>query len=312
MADLLFSINAVAPLFLIVVLGYLLKTKGFFDDGFVKASTKVCFYVALPCLLFLNIMQSDFRADFDLPLTLLCVGGTLVCAALLCLIAPRFIRDHYSSSAFIQTSFHSNSVLLGLPFIYNLVGQPGIIKTAAVLVFMVPLLNILSVLVLSGNAQQGAGKAIMLKKVLANPLVIAAFLGILCSLLPFKLPQMLKTPMGYMSDMAMPLALFTLGASVNFRGEQAKLRLALLSALIKLIVIPVAAVLVACRMGFGPVQMAVILAMFAGPPAVACFPLAFQMGADESLTSQAIVLGTGFSALTMFGFVFVLRVLGYL
>ena len=311
MEELLFSLNAVVPLFLIVVLGFVFKNRGFIDDTFVEASTKVCFYVALPCLLFLNILQSDFRADFDLPLTSLCVGGTMVSLALLWLITPRFIRNVSSSSAFIQTSFHSNSVLLGLPFIYNLVGQPGITKTAVVLIFMVPLLNILSVLVLYKNKQQGVGKAMLFKNICANPLIIAAVLGIICSFFPLKPPQLLITPLGYMSDMAMPLALFTLGASVHFRGEQAKLRLALISVLIKLTVLPIAVVLVACRMGFDPVQMAVILAMFAGPPAVACFPLAFQMGADHQLTSQAIVVGTGFSALTMFGFVFILRVMGF-
>ncbi|MCL1976098.1 MAG: AEC family transporter [Firmicutes bacterium] len=312
MTDLLFSLNAVVPLFLIVVLGFVLKTVKFIDDDFVNTGTKICFYVALPCLLFLNIMQSDFKADFDLPLALLCVGGTFILAVILRLFTPYFVKEIYVSSAFIQTSFHANTVLLGLPFIYNLVGQPGLTKTAALLIFMVPLLNILAVLILSENNQQGAGFAMLLKKLFGNPLLIAAVLGIICSLLNFNPPQLVKAPFGYMSDMAMPLALFTLGASVHFRTERTKLRLALISVIIKLIIIPLAAVFIAIRLGFDKVQMAVTLAMFAGPPAVSCFPMAFQMGADHQFTSQAIVLGTAFASITMFAFVFILRSLGFL
>lgn len=311
MEDLMFSLNAVTPLFLIVLLGYVLKRRGFIDDAFVNTATRVCFFVALPCMLFLTIMQSDFGEAFDAPLTLLSVGGTLVSLALLRLFTPFFIKDISVSSAFIQTSFHANSVLLGLPLIYNLVGQPGLTKTAAVLIFMVPLLNILSVLILYENKQHNSVKGLLLKKIAANPLIIAVVLGIVCSLARLRPPQLLITPLSYMSDMAMGLALFTLGASVQFKKAGAKLRLALISSLIKLIAIPVAAVAVACCLRFDPVQMAVTLAMFAGPPAVVCFPLAYQMGADHQFTSQAIVLGTAIAALTMFGFVFVLRLLGF-
>jgi len=310
MANLLFSVNAVVPLFLIMVLGFILKSRGFIGEAFVESGTKVCFYVALPCLLFLNITRSDFREAFDAPLILLCVGGILLCVALLQGLAPRFIKEAAVSSAFVQTSFHSNSVLLGLPFIHNLVGPPGLSKAGAVLAFTIPLFSVLSVLVLAANRPPGAGKRRLLANIISNPLLIAALLGVAGSLLSLRLPALLERPLTYISEMAMPLALFTLGASVHFKGEAKKLRLATASALIKLILIPLAGVLAACRLGFGPVQMAVVLAIFAAPPAVACFPMAFQMGADHQLTSQTIVVGTGLAALTMFAFVYVLRVLG--
>jgi len=311
MENLLFSINAVAPLFIVMLLGFVLKEVGFIDDDFVKSGTKVCFYVALPCLIFLNIMQNDISEAFDAPLILFCVCGILINAALLQLLAPRFIKDFYTSSAFIQTSFHSNQVLLGLPLIYNLVGSPGLTKAGASLAFTIPLFSILSVVMLAKNQKQGSSKPQLFRTIVTNPLIIAAVLAIGGSLLAIRLPQLLERPLTYLSDMAMPLALFTQGASVRFQGNLKKLRLALSSSLIKLIVIPLAAITVARLLSFDPIQMAVTLAVFAGPPAVTCFPMAFQMGADYQLTSLTIVLGAGMAALTMFAFVFVLRVMGW-
>jgi predicted permease len=267
--------------------------------------------VALPCLLFLNIMQNGLAEAFDAPLILLCVAGSVVCVALLSLITPVFIKDAYRRGAFIQVCFHSNSVLLGLPFIYNLAGTPGLNKAATVLAFTIPLLNALSVLVLADDQQPGGNARLLLKRIIRNPLIIAAFAGVICSFLPLQLPLLLERPLSYISDMAMPLALFTIGGTIRLKGEAEKLRLALAASGVKLIAIPLIAVLIACRLGFDTVQMAVTLAIFAAPPAVSCFPVAFQMGADHNLTSLAIVLGTGLSALTMFAFVLALRLLGW-
>jgi len=258
------------------------------------------------------ITKSDITEAFDTPLTLLCVGGILICTVLLRLFTPRFIKDVRRSSAFIQACFHSNNVLLGLPFINNLVGAPGLAKTATVLPFLVPLFNVLAVLILAENQPQGGGMPRMLfKRIATNPLIITALLAVGCSFLPFQLPLLLERPLGYMSDMAMPLALFTLGASLRLGGEPQELRIVLAASLIKLIIMPLVAILIAYRLAFDQVQMAVAFAIFAGPPAVSCFPMAFQMGADHHLTSLIIVLGTGLSAVTMFGFVLALRMLGW-
>ena len=311
MTDLLFSANAVLPLFLIMLAGFVLKRREFLDDAFFESSNKLCFYVALPCLLFLNIMRNDLTEAFDAPLILLCVGGSFAFVGLLLLLTPLFIKDAYRRGAFLQVCFHSNSVLLGLPFIFNLVGPPGLNKAATVLAFTIPLLNALSVLVLAENQRQGGAGRLLLKRIALNPLIVSALLGVIGSLLPFELPLLLERPLSYVSDMAMPLALFTIGGTIHIKGEAEKLRLALAASLLKLIVMPLAAVLIACRLGFSPIQMAVTLAIFAAPPAVSCFPVAFQMGSDHNLTSLAIVLGTGLSALTMFAFVWVLRMLGW-
>lgn len=51
MDSLIFSLNATIPVFLVIVLGYILMRVGFFTEGFVKIADKYVFKVALPVLL---------------------------------------------------------------------------------------------------------------------------------------------------------------------------------------------------------------------------------------------------------------------
>jgi len=308
----MFSINAVLPLFFIMSLGLLLKRKGFIDDAFAASATKVCFYVALPCMLFQAIVKNDITDTFDMQLIVFCVGGTLLCVGLLYLLTPHFIREVSSRSAFIQSCFRSNFALLGLPLINNIAGAPALAKAATVLAVIVPLFNVLAVLVLAKNQQQDNNWLILAKRIITNPLIIASSLGVIGSIVPFKLPLLLERPIANIADMAMPLALFTLGATFNFKVELKKMRLALSSVLLRLLVIPLAALIVAHMLHADPVQMAVTLALFAGPTAIACFPMAFQMGADHQLTSLTIVFSTSLSVVTIFSFVYALRVMGWI
>ena len=62
------SVNAVLPIVLLILLGYLLKRFKFLNDNFVKIGNKFVFNVCLPCMLFINIYDkmnsfSDIRWD---------------------------------------------------------------------------------------------------------------------------------------------------------------------------------------------------------------------------------------------------------
>ena len=64
MALFLYSFNTVAPLILVVAVGFLLKKLRMVDDAFISKANKVCFQVAFPLQLFHNIYAADFDAEF--------------------------------------------------------------------------------------------------------------------------------------------------------------------------------------------------------------------------------------------------------
>ena len=58
-----FSLNAVLPIFLMVIIGFLLKKIGLIDMAFVKKTNKIVFLIFIPALLFYNIYKLDDISD---------------------------------------------------------------------------------------------------------------------------------------------------------------------------------------------------------------------------------------------------------
>ena len=76
MDSFIFSLNATMPVFLVIVLGYILKQIGLFTDEFCRVGNKYVFLVALPVLLFRDIAQTNLYEDFELSFVLYCAGVT--------------------------------------------------------------------------------------------------------------------------------------------------------------------------------------------------------------------------------------------
>ena len=66
MDSLIYSLNATLPVFLVIVVGYVLKQIGILNNGFVKTANKFNFVVTLPVLLFVDLSTTDIIGDFDI------------------------------------------------------------------------------------------------------------------------------------------------------------------------------------------------------------------------------------------------------
>ncbi len=308
-----FSFQVVFPLFALMALGWLLKRLRFVDDAFVATATKLLFHVAIPALCFVSVMKSDLTETFDPTLLLLTVGVTVVFVVLLRLVVPRFLHDPYVYSAFIQGCFRGNTTIIGLPLVFNLAGAAGQARLAMLICFIGPLYNILAVLVLAEAAPAGGTQKhwrLILRDVVTNPLIIACVLGVVASLLQVRLPQVIDQPLNWLCEMAMPLSLIALGASISLRGEHAEIRRAGWAAAMKTAVFPALALLVAHLIGLRGVDLAVVLGIFGVPSSISGFPMAFQMGADHKLSSLCIVFSTVLCLATLFGYTCFLHGIG--
>ena len=65
MQNLIFSLNATLPVFLVMVVGYALGQLGFLPPAFCKASDRLTFKVTLPLMLFLDMGSVDILHDFQ-------------------------------------------------------------------------------------------------------------------------------------------------------------------------------------------------------------------------------------------------------
>ena len=126
MTDLLFAINATAPIVLMVVVGYLLKRLGMLDGGVAKVLNKLVFRVFLPAMLFLNMYKIQSLGDVDFGF----VWYTLIATVLLFLLAVLavifFTKENDKRGALLQSVFRANYALVGIPLATSLFGEEGV------------------------------------------------------------------------------------------------------------------------------------------------------------------------------------------
>lgn len=65
MDSFIYSINSTVPIFLVMILGWVIKQLGIIDDNFASKANKYVFKVALPVLLFRDLSATDFKSQFD-------------------------------------------------------------------------------------------------------------------------------------------------------------------------------------------------------------------------------------------------------
>ena len=95
-SDLLFSLNTTMPVFLIMVIGYMLGRARILTKEFCKTADWVVFHLALPCMLFLDISKIDLSKEFDGSYVLFCAGATIAAILLLWLLAAAAARPSWA------------------------------------------------------------------------------------------------------------------------------------------------------------------------------------------------------------------------
>ncbi len=312
----LYSANTVLPIFVMVVLGYLLKRISFLNADFFAQSEKFVFKIALPCMLFLEVARAGGAASFNLQLIAFCCISISLMVLLLCLIVPRIVRGRDQCGAIIQGIFRSNFAVLGVPLATNMFGEAGGSVIAMVMPFVIVLFNVYAVIVLSLFApkeaqltpKQLAGKTI--RTIVTNPLIIAVVLALPFLLFELPLPSLLEKSANYLSNTVFALSLMSLGSTITLQALRGKLRYSLSAALVKMIGLPILLIAVGILLGFRGIELSVILILCGTPSAVSSYIMAKNMKSDHELAGQILLLTTLMCLVTFFGAVFLLKTAG--
>lgn len=142
------SINAVIPIILLILLGYVLKRIKFLNGDFIKTGNKFVFKVCLPCMLCINIYDNmnsfaDIRWDvvaYSVIVICIIFGLGLVTAVLA-------TNKNKRRGVILQCSFRSNFAIIGLTLVANLGGDEAL--AGIISAFSIPVFNILAVVALS-------------------------------------------------------------------------------------------------------------------------------------------------------------------
>lgn len=331
----MYAINAVLPIIILIVLGYLLKRSGFIDDNFVKRGNKLVFRVGLPALLFYNVYNVSDLGSINWHTVWFSMGAVLLIFFIGLAIAALFIEDKKRKGVVLQCVFRSNYAIIGLPLAEALGGSEGVALVAVLSAFVVPIFNILAVVSLSIFTGEGGSINIksILKKIVTNPLIISVVAGLAAlfirSLLPvgadgqpvFLISRDLKfvyKAIENVSKLATPLALIVLGGQFVFSAAGKMLKEIIIGTAWRTVLSPAVGIGLAILltklgvMNFGPAEFTVFVALFGTPVAVSSAVMAGEMGCDEQLAGQFVVWTCICSVFTIFAIVFVLRLMNLL
>ena len=310
--NIIYTANIVAPVFLIVVLGYFLKKINIINENFVTITSKFVFNVSLPAFIFMRLYNINLSTVVDISQIIYIYAGTLFSFFITWALAIPFIKDGRDLSVFVQGAYRSNYAIVGLAIISNLFGDYGLGKASLVLAFALPLYNVLAVIILTVpmrkiKKQNLKGTFI---EIIFNPLIVAVMIALPFAYFKLELPSMISTSGNFLSDVALPLALIGIGGSLNFENIKKASGLAFTSSAIKIILVPLILTAGAYYAGFRNVDLGIMFVLFACPTAIVSFIMAEAMGCNSKLAGNIIVISTIGSVITISAAIIFLRSIG--
>ena len=310
---LLFSFNGVAPICVMVLLGIVLRRTNTVTQSTAKAMNKLCFQLFIPCKIFSQIYQSDLTNVTNLRTIVFALMSTATCLLLLCIIVPKFIPLSPACGEFIQGTYRSNSAMLGMQLMTDLYGEAACTALALPLPLMIIFYNFTAPLILT---RYTGGKKVSAKdtfcRVMTNPFLLAALLGLVSALLQMKFPLFIRNTISSLGAVGSPLGLIALGAVTEISSFRKSGRLALLSSILRLVMFHLIILPIGIALGIRGAQLTVLLCFFCTPTAVGGYVLAQNIDGDGELAGQILLQTTMLSFLTLFVTIALLRGLAVL
>lgn len=321
----IFALEAVVPIILTVAIGYLLKKVGIIKSELASSFNRLVFRVFLPSMLFLNVYKIESLKTVDFGYILYVFAAVflvfLISIPMVCLITKQQNRR----GVLLQATFRSNFALIGIPVSTALFGAEGAAVATLLSAAIIPVYNILGVVSLSlfsEDRKKPNAKNILLE-IIKNPLIQSIAVGLICLLvrtflvkenIDFRLSDIkpIFKVFEYLSQVATPLALITLGAQFEFSAIRELRHEIIFGTFVRILAVPLISISIAyiLKNNFSGAHFAAFVAVFATPVAVSTVPMAEAMNGDSALAGQLVVWTTLLSSLSVFIASYLLKLAG--
>lgn len=289
----------IAPVFLVIFLGFALQRLGIADDRWTEILNKYGLYVGFPALILHSLLQVSSTGGFSFALlgfSALVLVAVLVLTWLLCtqFRIVGILRNTYTISVFF-----GNVAYVGFPIVTSLLPGSDAAVSAHAAVYLAVLFTI-GVAVLEYARGYRRSVASIVVATLKNPLLLAVAAGAMGIALGVQLPTILAKPLAMLSATASPVVLIALGVFIARHSlSSVTRRHAFAISAIKLVVLPLV-FWIACTAAFPHEDCRVPILEAAMPVGFTPFALAELYPLDREVISSAIVITTLLSAGTLF------------
>ncbi len=289
----------VLPVFAHILVGNVLRRRGFPGDDFWAPVERLVYWVLFPALLVTTLAEADFTRLAAGRMVVTIVTAILVMTAITLALRPILGVTGPTFTSVYQGTVRMNAYI-GLSVALGVYGTEGLAAAALTVAAFVPLVNVLGVLILArygSNAQPGLRRTVVM--LARNPLIVACALGGSLNLTGIGLPPVIGPVLDILSRAALPLGLLAVGAALNLGAVRRSVAIVLGTSALKLLGLPALAALGVWLVGLRGVEAFVALLFAALPTATSSYILARQLGGDAPLMANLVTVQTLASLLTL-------------
>ena len=208
-------IAALAPVALLIALGYALRASGFMPEASWSPVDRLVYYVLFPALLVRELAGADLAGLPVVRMAAVLLAAQLAMAALAAWASGRLRLDGPAYTSVLQCVVRWNTYI-ALALAPSVVPAEGVPLVALAVAVMVPAANVLSVATLARHGMAGqAGSASFVRAVATNPLIVACLLGIVLNWGGVQLPLLVREPLAILGRATLALGLLTVGAGLR-------------------------------------------------------------------------------------------------
>ncbi len=327
MSTLIFSANAVAPIILIIALGYYLNKIKFLPESFFVNANKLVFNAALPAYLFYSVYNIENLADINWRLVIFAVIIVVAVTVIGAVFFVLYTKDSGKRAVLIQCAFRSNYAIIGIPLAKAMGGDEALATAAVISAVGIPTFNVLAVIVLSVFSYDNNGKKIsvlsIIKSICKNPLIIGVCAALVCLAARSRVSFTIKDDIPFIYEtvkdvgaMASPLALLVLGGRFKIEAVKELAKDISLGVLWRLVITPLiglSAMILLARQGVFALTTAdfpALIAFYGSPVAVSSAIMAESMNCHGELARQLVIWCNIVSVVTVFAMIVVCKSVG--
>ncbi|WP_099866163.1 AEC family transporter [Pararhizobium haloflavum] len=293
--------ESILPIFLIVVLGVLLKRWRTISSGLWEGLDQFGYFVLFPSLLFVTLYRADFSGLAIGNVAFVAIGSIIVSSIAILAFWPLAKRLGVASGSFstlFQTSTRWNA-FVALAIADKLFGSGGLALVALVMALIILPINVINVSVLAVMGSQSRSIRALAVRFATNPLILGCIAGVALRFLPFPLYAPLVDAIDLIARAALGLGLLMVGAGLRIRDALMPRPIVLVSVALKLLAFPLLMVLLSLLVGIDGESLLLMALCGAVPTAMNGYLLARQMGGDAPLYAAITTVQTAASFLTI-------------
>lgn len=294
----------IAPIFVLIVLGHLLRRGGIPNTEFWNLNDRLVYWVLMPSLLFYKTSTIDLSFDLIGSFATV-VLGAFACALVFSLIVTRIAGLPGTVSSSVMQGAARHNTFIALAVAESVYGLDGLALAALVTALLIPVTNLtvvpFMVILLDKDKDQSSGGILLhiLQELGRNPLLIAVALGISINISGIGTIPVLHETTSIIGSAALPIVLMCVGANIRLRAMQASTLPVLISSVGKLLVFPIVIIVLAQLVGLSDQETFIAVIFGAVPTAAGAYTLARQMGGDAPLMAAIVTIQTCLTFITL-------------